>query len=99
METACRYGSKADTYASPTAEDVSIKVAMEGEGPKMGSDAELLIKLNNSSSETRTVTLHSQLAVMYYTGVNKATVQKDKVEVELPPNEGKSDNLQQPSSP
>uniref|UniRef100_A0A8C7Y953 Protein-glutamine gamma-glutamyltransferase K n=1 Tax=Oryzias sinensis TaxID=183150 RepID=A0A8C7Y953_9TELE len=94
VETACRYGSKADTYASPTAEDVSIKVAMEGEGPKMGSDAELLIKLNNSSSETRTVTLHSQLAVMYYTGVNKATVQKDKVEVELPPNEGKKTTLE-----
>uniref|UniRef100_A0A3B3C300 Protein-glutamine gamma-glutamyltransferase K n=1 Tax=Oryzias melastigma TaxID=30732 RepID=A0A3B3C300_ORYME len=94
VETACRYGSKADTYASPTAEDISIKVVMEGDGPKMGSDAELSIKLSNNSSKKRNVTLHSQLAVMYYTGVYKATVQKDKVDVELLPNEGKKTTLE-----
>ncbi|XP_061594006.1 protein-glutamine gamma-glutamyltransferase K-like [Cololabis saira] len=89
VETACSFGSKTEAYASPTAEDVTIEVIMEGEGPKMGGDAELTIKLLNSSSEQRTVSLHSQLSVMYYTGVHKATVKKDKAEVEMLPNEEK----------
>lgn len=88
METACRYGSKSDAYSSPTAEDVSVEVAMDGEGPKMGSDAELTITLRNSSSENRKIILHSQAAVMYYTGVHKGTVSKDKTDVDLLPNEG-----------
>lgn len=88
VETACRYGSKAEAYSSPTAEDVSVKVTMDGEGPKMGSDAELTITLQNSSSENRKVSLHSQAAVMYYTGVHKATVIKDKADIDLLPNEG-----------
>ena len=62
---------------------------MDGEGPKMGEDAELTIKLLNRSSEQRKVHLHSQLAVMYYTGVHKATVRKDNADIELLPNEGK----------
>lgn len=88
METACSYGSKAAAYSSPTAEDVSLEVIMEGDGPRMGEDAELTIRLRNVSSEPRTVTLHSQLAVMYYTGVHKDTVKKDKVDEEILPNEG-----------
>ncbi|KAG7243739.1 hypothetical protein INR49_010114 [Caranx melampygus] len=87
VETACRYGSKANAYTSPTAEDVSVEVAMDGEGPKMGGEAELNIKLKNSSSEQRTVLLHSQASVMYYTGVHKATVRKDSTDVNLLPNE------------
>ncbi|KAF7203306.1 protein-glutamine gamma-glutamyltransferase K-like isoform X2 [Nothobranchius furzeri] len=87
VETACRYGSKAKAYSSPTAEDVSVEVILEGEGPKMGMDAELTIKLKNVSSEKRKVSLLSQLAVMYYTGVYKATVKKDKMDVELLPSE------------
>ncbi|XP_040895875.1 protein-glutamine gamma-glutamyltransferase K-like [Toxotes jaculatrix] len=87
VETACRYGSKAEAYSSSTAEDVSIEVTTDGEGPKMGRDAELTIVLRNRSSEQRTVTLHSQAAVMYYTGVHKATVRKDTTDVEVPPNE------------
>ncbi|XP_043985259.1 protein-glutamine gamma-glutamyltransferase K-like [Gambusia affinis] len=87
VETACRYGSKAAAYSSPTAEDVSLEVIMEGDGPRMGEDAELTIRLRNVSSEPRTVTLHSQLAVMYYTGVHKDTVKKDKVDEEILPNE------------
>ncbi|XP_053178326.1 protein-glutamine gamma-glutamyltransferase K-like [Scomber japonicus] len=87
VETACRYGSKSEAYSSPTAEDVSVKVTMDGEGPKMGSDAELTITLRNSSSENRKVALHSQAAVMYYTGVHKATVIKDKADIDLLPNE------------
>ena len=88
METACSYGSKAEAYSSPTAEDVSVEVIMDGEGPKMGRDAELTIKMKNSSNEQRKVSLHSQLAVMYYTGVHKATVRKDETDVEILPNEG-----------
>ncbi|XP_058495441.1 protein-glutamine gamma-glutamyltransferase K-like [Solea solea] len=89
VETACRYGSKAEAYSSPTAEDVSIEVTMEGKGPEMGQDAELTLTLRNSSSENRTVILHSQVAVMYYTGVHKATIRKDETDVDLLPNEVK----------
>eukprot|EP00064_Thunnus_orientalis_P005006 superscaffoldBa00000475_g5019 len=87
VETACRYGSKSDAYSSPIAEDVSVEVTMDGEGPKMGRDAELTITLRNSSSENRKVMLHSQAAVMYYTGVHKTTVIRDKTDVDLLPNE------------
>lgn len=88
METACSYGSKAEAYSPPTAQDVSVEVTMKGKGPEMGGDAELTIVLRNSSSEQRTVILHSQVAVMYYTGVHKATVRKDNTDVDLLPNEG-----------
>uniref|UniRef100_A0A669CG47 Protein-glutamine gamma-glutamyltransferase K n=1 Tax=Oreochromis niloticus TaxID=8128 RepID=A0A669CG47_ORENI len=71
VETACSYGSKAKAYSSPTAEDVSLEVTLDGEGPKMGKDAELMITLKNSSSQQRSVSLHSQVSVMYYTGVHK----------------------------
>lgn len=88
METASRYGSKPDTYSSPIAEDISIEVTMDGEGPRMGGDAELTIVMRNASSLPRTINLHSQVAVMYYTGVLKATVKKDEMPVELLANEG-----------
>lgn len=88
METACRYGTKAEAYSSPTAEDVSVEVTMNGEGPTMGMDADLTITLRNSSSETRSINLHSQAEVMYYTGVHKATIRKDKTDIDLVPNEG-----------
>uniref|UniRef100_A0A8D0CXU1 Protein-glutamine gamma-glutamyltransferase K n=1 Tax=Sander lucioperca TaxID=283035 RepID=A0A8D0CXU1_SANLU len=80
VETACSYGSKAQAYSSPTAKDVTIEVTMDGVGPEMGRDAELTIVLRNSSSEQRRLTLHSQVAVMYYTGVNKSTVRKDRTD-------------------
>ncbi|KAJ8280004.1 hypothetical protein COCON_G00070700 [Conger conger] len=60
------------------------------EGPRMGGDAQLTIVLRNSSAEPRSTTLHSQVAVMYYTGVHKATVKKDQTPIELLPNEVKS---------
>lgn len=88
VETACSYGSKAEAFSSSTAEDISVEVTMDGEGPKMGRDAELTIMLENSSSELRKVILHSQVAVMYYTGVHKATVRKDRTDVDILPNEG-----------
>uniref|UniRef100_A0A671UGU3 Protein-glutamine gamma-glutamyltransferase K n=1 Tax=Sparus aurata TaxID=8175 RepID=A0A671UGU3_SPAAU len=90
VETACSYGSKAEAYSSPTAADVTVEVTMDGEGPKMGGDAELTIMLRNSSSEERKIILHSQAAVMYYTGVHKATVRKDETDVDLLPNEEKA---------
>ncbi|XP_068449134.1 protein-glutamine gamma-glutamyltransferase K-like [Clinocottus analis] len=89
VETATRYGSKAEAYSSPTAEDVSVEVTMDGEGPRMGSDAELTVTLRNSGSQLRRLDLHSRVAVMYYTGVHKATVRKDRTDVDLQPNEVK----------
>lgn len=88
VETACSYGSKAEAYSPPTAQDVSVEVTLDGEGPKMGQDAELKITLENSSSEDRKISLHSQAAIMYYTGVHKATVRKDTVDVDILPNSG-----------
>ncbi|KAJ8278246.1 hypothetical protein GJAV_G00085530 [Gymnothorax javanicus] len=90
VETACRYGSKPETYTVAEVEDVFVEVKMEGEGPRMGSDAHLTIVLRNSSSEPRSTTLHSQVSVMYYTGVHKAVVKKDQTPIELLPNEEKS---------
>ncbi|CAL8306875.1 unnamed protein product [Lota lota] len=85
VETASRYGSKPETYSAPTAQDVSIQVTMEGDGPQVGSDADLSITFTNASSEQRSVILHSQVAVMYYTGVHKATLRRDRTEVDLLP--------------
>uniref|UniRef100_A0A668AS23 Protein-glutamine gamma-glutamyltransferase K n=1 Tax=Myripristis murdjan TaxID=586833 RepID=A0A668AS23_9TELE len=90
VETASRYGSKPEVYSTPMAEDVSVEVNMEGEGPRMGADAQLTITVKNLSSQPRRTTLHSQVAVMYYTGVLKGTVKKDQMPVELLPNEGAS---------
>ncbi|XP_020774480.2 LOW QUALITY PROTEIN: protein-glutamine gamma-glutamyltransferase K-like [Boleophthalmus pectinirostris] len=89
VETACKYGSKAESCPTPTAEDVSLEVSMEGTGPQMGKDVDLTVSLKNSSSENRTVSLHSQTAVMYYTGVHKATVKRDATNIDLLPNEVK----------
>ena len=88
VETASRYGSKPDVYSSPLAEDVSVEVKMDGEGPRMGADAQLSIVVKNLSSQPRRTTLHSQVAVMYYTGVLKGTIKKEEMPVELLPNEG-----------
>ncbi|XP_029003262.1 protein-glutamine gamma-glutamyltransferase K-like [Betta splendens] len=87
VETACRYGSKASAFTQPRAEDVSVEVTMAGQGPVIGQDAELTIRLRNRSSEHRTVALNSQVVVMYYTGVPKATVRKDSAEVDVLPNQ------------
>ncbi|XP_072297069.1 protein-glutamine gamma-glutamyltransferase K-like [Eucyclogobius newberryi] len=89
VETASRYGSKPDMYSTASAEDVSVEVKMDGEGPRMGADAKLSIILKNSSPEPRQTTLHSQVAVMYYTGVLKGTIKKEQMSVELQPNEEK----------
>ncbi|XP_061747407.1 protein-glutamine gamma-glutamyltransferase K [Nerophis ophidion] len=90
VETASRYGSKPDVYTPAVAEDVSLEVRMEGEGPRMGADAHLSLLVKNLSSEPRRTTLHSQVAVMYYTGVVKGTIKKEQLPVELLPNEEKT---------
>ncbi|MCI4387790.1 hypothetical protein PGIGA_G00078190 [Pangasianodon gigas] len=87
VETATRYGSKPNIYPSAVATDVTLEVTMKGEGPRMGEDAQLSINVKNSSSEKRSTILHSQVAVMYYTGVQKAMMKKDDIVVELKPNE------------
>uniref|UniRef100_H3DJU1 Protein-glutamine gamma-glutamyltransferase K n=1 Tax=Tetraodon nigroviridis TaxID=99883 RepID=H3DJU1_TETNG len=87
VETACKYGSKAATFSTSKAEDVSVEVSMDGEGPKMGQGADLSITLVNSSSEHRSVALHSQISVMYYTGVHKAIIGRDRTDVDIQPNE------------
>ncbi|XP_030630322.1 protein-glutamine gamma-glutamyltransferase K [Chanos chanos] len=89
VETASRYGSKPDVYSSPIAEDVQVEVKLDGDGPLMGGDAHLKILVKNMSSQPRRATLHSQVEVMYYTGVLKGTVKKEKLPVELKPNEEK----------
>ncbi len=88
VDTACQYGSKAAIYNISSANDVSIQITTDGEEPQLGSDVKLAITVTNTSSELRTFTLHGQVAIMYYTGVYKATVRKDQIPVELQPNEG-----------
>lgn len=89
METATRHGSKPNIYPPAVAQDVTLEVTMDGEGPRMGEDAQLSIILTNSSAFTRNTILHSQVAIMYYTGVQKATVKKDDIAVALKPGESK----------
>ncbi|XP_072524432.1 protein-glutamine gamma-glutamyltransferase K-like [Salminus brasiliensis] len=89
VETACRYGSKPDVYSSPVAEDVNVEVKVDGDGLSMGGDAVLKIVVKNQSDQSRKTTLHSQVAVMYYTGVLKGTVKTENLPIELTPNEEK----------
>jgi len=89
VETASRFGSKPNVYSTAMAEDVCIEVTMEGEGPQMGADVQLSIRVKNLSSQPRRTTLHSRVAVMYYTGVLKGTIKKEQIHVELLPNEGR----------
>lgn len=98
METASRYGSKPNTYSSPMAEDVSVEVKIDDEGARMGADAQLGILVKNLSPHPRRTTLHSQVAVMYYTGVVKGTIKKEQISVELQPNEGDPSMRRQPTA-
>uniref|UniRef100_A0A8C2XBA0 Protein-glutamine gamma-glutamyltransferase K n=1 Tax=Cyclopterus lumpus TaxID=8103 RepID=A0A8C2XBA0_CYCLU len=80
-------GSEEERISVETAsrfEDVCIEVKMEGEGPRMGADAQLSILVKNLSSQPRRTTLHSQVAVMYYTGVLKGTIKKEQIPWMLP---------------
>ncbi|XP_073730952.1 protein-glutamine gamma-glutamyltransferase K [Misgurnus anguillicaudatus] len=90
VETACKYGTKAAVYCPSGTEDVTIQITMDEEEPQLGTDAKLSITIRNTSSEQRSVTLFSQVSVVYYTGVHKATVKKDQIPVDLQPNEVES---------
>lgn len=88
VETACQYGTKAGIYCPSGTEDVTVEITMDEEGLQLGGDAKLSVTIKNTSSEQRSVTLFGQVAVVYYTGVHKATVKKDQVPVDLQPGEG-----------
>ncbi|XP_076839778.1 protein-glutamine gamma-glutamyltransferase K-like [Brachyhypopomus gauderio] len=90
VETAVRHGSKPNTYSCAVTCDVTIGITLKEEEPTIGKDAKLSINLKNTSSELRTVSLYTEAGVMYYTGVYKATVQKDDIQIELKANEEKS---------
>uniref|UniRef100_A0A673ITC0 Protein-glutamine gamma-glutamyltransferase K n=1 Tax=Sinocyclocheilus rhinocerous TaxID=307959 RepID=A0A673ITC0_9TELE len=90
VETASRFGSKPTLYPSPTVNDVSIEIVMDGAGPRIGGDAKLSIVLKNTSSKQRTASLLYEVMVMYYTGVLKDTVKKDRIPIDLKPQETKT---------
>lgn len=88
VETASRYGSKPNIYPASVADDVTLQVAIEGEGSWVGEDAWLSFTVNNSSSEKRSIELYCQVASMHYTGVLKGTVKKDEIAAKLKSREG-----------
>ncbi|KAF4078494.1 hypothetical protein AMELA_G00199770 [Ameiurus melas] len=96
VETACRYGSKPNTYSCAVKNDVTLKIALNGEEPQLGQDAHLSIIVSNGSSNKRSIFLYCQVAVMYYTGVQKGTVMKKDTSVDLQPHEVKALELTLP---
>uniref|UniRef100_A0A8C2HXV3 Protein-glutamine gamma-glutamyltransferase K n=1 Tax=Cyprinus carpio TaxID=7962 RepID=A0A8C2HXV3_CYPCA len=87
LETALRHGLRRCTYPLPCAEDVVCEVNLKGDGSCVGKDAVLCINLKNKCSSPRSVTLYSQAAAMYYTGVRKTFLKKDHTCIELKPSE------------
>ncbi len=79
--------SKPALYPSPTDIIVSVEMVMDGTGPHIGGDAKLSIVLKNTSSKQRTASLLYEVMVMYYTGVLKDTVKKDRIPIDLKPQE------------
>ncbi|XP_043086029.1 protein-glutamine gamma-glutamyltransferase K-like [Puntigrus tetrazona] len=90
MERASRFGSKPTLYPSPTGNDMSVEIVMDGAGPHIGEDAKLSIVVKNNSSSQRTTSLLYEVMVMYYTGVLKTTVKKDRIPLTLKPQETKT---------
>uniref|UniRef100_A0A671QY86 Protein-glutamine gamma-glutamyltransferase K n=1 Tax=Sinocyclocheilus anshuiensis TaxID=1608454 RepID=A0A671QY86_9TELE len=87
LETALRHGLRRCTYPLPCAEDVVCEVSLKEDGPCVGKDAVLYINLKNKCSSPRSVTLYSQAAAMYYTGVRKTFLKRDQTCIELKPSE------------
>uniref|UniRef100_A0A673JBS2 Protein-glutamine gamma-glutamyltransferase K n=1 Tax=Sinocyclocheilus rhinocerous TaxID=307959 RepID=A0A673JBS2_9TELE len=87
LETALRHGLRRCTYPLPCAEDVVCEVSLKEDGPCVGKDAVLCINLKNKCSSPRSVTLYSQAAAMYYTGVRKTFLKRDQTCIELKPSE------------
>nr|XP_021325485.1 transglutaminase 1 isoform X1 [Danio rerio]XP_021325486.1 transglutaminase 1 isoform X1 [Danio rerio] len=90
VESASRFGSRPTLYPSPSGTDVSLEVQMSGAGPRIGEDVQLSIVLKNSSSAQRSASLLYEALVMYYTGVLKQSLKKDRITLELQPRETKT---------
>ncbi|KAK2885303.1 hypothetical protein Q8A67_016140 [Cirrhinus molitorella] len=83
VETACCNGFKLSEYPLCNTDDVIIEVHMKGDGPCVGQDAKLSIILKNKCRFSRSLTLYSQVAAMYYTGAQKALLKKDQTLIQL----------------
>ncbi|KAM9445694.1 protein-glutamine gamma-glutamyltransferase K-like [Clarias gariepinus] len=90
LETASKYGSKPNVYASALVNDVTLKVAIKGEEPFIGQDACLALTVKNKSYENRSGSLFCHVAVMNYTGVIKGKVKEEEIVVKLKPTEVKT---------
>uniref|UniRef100_A0A8C1BF65 Protein-glutamine gamma-glutamyltransferase K n=1 Tax=Cyprinus carpio carpio TaxID=630221 RepID=A0A8C1BF65_CYPCA len=69
LEMALRHGLRRCTYPLPCAEDVVCEVSLKEDGLCVGKDAVVYINLKNKCSSPRSVTLYSQAAATYYTGL------------------------------
>ncbi|RXN10014.1 glutamine gamma-glutamyltransferase [Labeo rohita] len=83
VETVCCNGFKQSVYPLSNNDDVIIEVNMKSDGPCIGQDAVLSIILKNKCRFSRSFTLYSQVAAIYYTGAQKALVKKDQTLIEL----------------
>ncbi|KAI5609210.1 protein-glutamine gamma-glutamyltransferase K [Silurus asotus] len=90
VETASSYGSRPNTYPCAVDKDVTLAVTVDEMGQWVGEDARLSFIVNNGGSETRSIKLYCQVAIMYYTGVLKGTVKKDEISLKLNPKEVKT---------
>lgn len=80
---ALRHGLRRCTYPLPCAEDVVCEVSLKEDGLCVGKDAVVYINLKNKCSSPRSVTLYSQAAATYYTGVRKTFLKRDQRCIEL----------------
>ncbi|KAI7794526.1 putative protein-glutamine gamma-glutamyltransferase K-like, partial [Triplophysa rosa] len=60
----------------------------QGGGPCVGQDAVLSIILKNNFTSARSLALYSQVAAVYYTGVQKAQLKRDQTCINLKSYEG-----------
>ena len=63
-------------------QDVSFVVDME-DGQMLGSNFDVIVKVQNHSRDKRTVKMRVTLKTVYYTGVQKAIVKSKKFQLEL----------------
>uniref|UniRef100_H2ZTS7 protein-glutamine gamma-glutamyltransferase n=2 Tax=Latimeria chalumnae TaxID=7897 RepID=H2ZTS7_LATCH len=83
VETACQHGTKPKTYLEgEKVKDVVINVQTE-KNLQMGSDFTVWLRVQNCSTEQRGISLFTQVAAIYYTGVYKSCFKKKREEVQL----------------
>ena len=63
-------------------QDVSFVVDME-DGQMLGSNFDVIVKVQNHSRDKRTVKMRVTLKTVYYTGVQRAIVKSKKFQLEL----------------